>query len=76
MAQDNGRHFARLGIELLKDREDEDGSLSHARFRLAEDIHAENSVRDALVLDCEQKERVRGAKHIYRMRCASESLAF
>jgi len=30
--------------------EDEDGRLAHARLGLAEDVHAEDGLRDALVL--------------------------
>ena len=38
-------------VELLEGSEDEDGSLSVTRLGLAEDVHAEDRLRDAFLLD-------------------------
>ena len=40
-------------LDLLKSRKDENGSLAETRFRLAEDIGAEDSLRNADLLNCE-----------------------
>ena len=39
------------GVNLLEGGEDKDGSLTHARLGLAEDVHAEDGLRDALMLN-------------------------
>ena len=41
---------ALLDLELVQRREHEDGRLAHARLGLADDIHAQDGLRDALVL--------------------------
>ena len=38
------------GLELVERREDEDGRLAHAALGLADDVHAEHGLGDALVL--------------------------
>ena len=39
------------GLELMERREDEDGRLAHAALGLADDVHAQDGLGDALVLD-------------------------
>ena len=51
VAHDDDRHLAVDRLQLLQRGKDEDGSLAHARLGLTEDVHAENGLRDALVLD-------------------------
>mmetsp|Transcript_67163 Transcript_67163/g.108167 ORF Transcript_67163/g.108167 Transcript_67163/m.108167 type:complete len:319 (+) Transcript_67163:368-1324(+) len=48
----NHHHLDSLlaGIDLLKTRQDEHGRLAHARLGLAQDVSAQNGLRDALVL--------------------------
>ena len=59
MAQDEDTHLAIHGLQLLQRGNDKHGRLSHSRLGLADDVHAENRLRDALVLqattcgDCE-----------------------
>ncbi len=54
VAHDQRGDLARLRVELLEDREHEHRCLAHARLGLAQDVHAEDSVRDALVLNCSE----------------------
>ena len=42
--------LAVYGLELVERREDEDGRLAHAALGLADDVHAEHGLGDALVL--------------------------
>ena len=50
VAQDNNVHLACHGGDLVKGGEDEDGRLAHAGLGLADDVKAQHSLRDALVL--------------------------
>lgn len=40
------------GDQLLKNSEDEDGGLTHTRLGLTDDIHTQDCLRDAFLLDC------------------------
>mmetsp|Transcript_31688 Transcript_31688/g.41967 ORF Transcript_31688/g.41967 Transcript_31688/m.41967 type:complete len:262 (+) Transcript_31688:628-1413(+) len=51
VAHDEDRDFTVLGLELVEGGEDKDGGLAHTRLGLADEIHTEDGVRDALVLD-------------------------
>lgn len=55
VAEDDDRHLAVDGFDLLKRGEDEDGRLSHSRLGLAEDIHAEDRLGDTLLLNCRKQ---------------------
>ena len=46
-----GPHGLLLGLQLMQRRQHEDRSLAHARLGLAEHVHAQNGLRDALVLN-------------------------
>ena len=48
-----------LGLEEVEGGEDEDGRLAHARLGLADDVHAQQRLRDALVLHCGKARRRR-----------------
>jgi hypothetical protein len=50
VAEHEGAHLLLLGLELVQRREHKDGGLAHARLGLAQDVHAEDGLRDALVL--------------------------
>jgi len=50
VADDEGAHLAVHRLELLQDGEDKDRGLAHARLGLAEDVHAQDGLRDALML--------------------------
>jgi len=39
-------------LQLLERGQNEDGSLAHTGLGLAEDVHAQNGLRNALVLNC------------------------
>ena len=41
-----------LGLEQVERGEDKDGRLAHAGLGLADDVHAQDGLRDALVLHC------------------------
>jgi hypothetical protein len=45
-------YLAVLGVELLQRCEHKHGCLPHPRLGLADDVHPEDRLRDALVLDC------------------------
>lgn len=51
MAEDNNRYLAGDSLDLLERSENKDGSLTHTRLSLAENIHAEDGLGDALLLD-------------------------
>ena len=51
VAHDDDRHLPVDRLQLLQGGQDEDGSLAHTRLGLAEDVHAKDRLRDALVLD-------------------------
>ena len=51
VAKDDDDGLAGHGLDLLEGGEDEDGRLAHATLCLAEDVHAENGLRNALLLD-------------------------
>mmetsp|Transcript_5810 Transcript_5810/g.12664 ORF Transcript_5810/g.12664 Transcript_5810/m.12664 type:complete len:340 (+) Transcript_5810:682-1701(+) len=50
VAEHKGANLRLLGLELMQAGEHEDGRLTHSRLGLAEDVHAEDRLRDALVL--------------------------
>mmetsp|Transcript_9342 Transcript_9342/g.40993 ORF Transcript_9342/g.40993 Transcript_9342/m.40993 type:complete len:344 (+) Transcript_9342:410-1441(+) len=52
VAEDQRANLARDGLELLEDREHEHRGLAHAGLGLADDIHAQDRLGDALVLNC------------------------
>ena len=39
------------GFQLLQGCQNKDGRLAHARFRLTQDVHAKNGLRNAFVLN-------------------------
>ena len=49
--QHNDSDLASDGIQLVERREDKDGSLAHTRLGLADDIHSQDSLGDAFVLN-------------------------
>lgn len=51
VAEDNNRDLTRDSLDLLERGEDKDGSLTHTRLSLAENIHSEDGLGDALLLD-------------------------
>jgi len=51
VAKNKDGDFAVDGLDLLKGSEDEDGGFTHTRLGLADDVHAENGLRDAFLLD-------------------------
>lgn len=59
VAQDERAHLAGHGLELLQHGEHEHSCLTHTGFGLADDIHAEDRLGDALVLHCGNGERER-----------------
>ena len=50
VAHDQDGDLAVGGLDLLESGQDEDGRLSHAGLGLAQDVHAQHGLRDALVL--------------------------
>ena len=52
VAEDQRADLPGHGLELLEHREDEHRGLAHARLGLADDVHAEDRLGDALVLNC------------------------
>ena len=52
VAEDQRANLARDGLELLEDREHEHRGLAHAGLGLADDVHAQDRLGDALVLNC------------------------
>jgi hypothetical protein len=54
VAHHQHRGLAVDGLDLLKTGQDEDGRLAQSGFRLADDIGAENRLRDANLLDCSE----------------------
>lgn len=55
VAEHYGVNLVLHGFELLQCGEHKDSSLSHSRLRLADNIHAQDGLRNALVLHCSQK---------------------
>jgi hypothetical protein len=51
MAHHKDGDLPRNRVDLLKSRKDEDGSLTETRFGLAEDVGAEDRLRNAYLLD-------------------------
>lgn len=51
VAEDNNRDLTRDSLDLLERGEDKDGSLTHTRLSLAENIHSEDGLGDTLLLD-------------------------
>lgn len=57
VAEDQDADLAVHGLELLQGRQHEHGRLAHTRLGLADDIHAQDSLRNALVLHCAGNKR-------------------
>ncbi len=59
VAQHNGLDLGRviLDSDLLQDGDDKHGRLAHARLGLAQDVHTEDGLGYALVLDCGSREQ-------------------
>ena len=51
VAEDKDRYFSWNGYKLVEGRQHEDGRLAHPRLGLADDIHAQHCLGDALVLN-------------------------
>ena len=51
VAEDNDSNLAGSGLDLLERREDKDSSLSHTRLGLAQNVHTQNRLGDALLLN-------------------------
>ena len=58
MAHDKHRDLAVSGLQLLKCGYDKHSRFPHARLCLAYDVHAQDSLRDALMLYCNKREVV------------------
>jgi len=54
-------------VELLEGSEDENGGLSMTRLGLAENVHAEDRLRDALLLHWKYEIMRRGIKQVMKM---------
>ena len=52
VAENEDGDFAIDRLDLLEGGENEDGGFTHTRLGLADDVHAENGLRDAFLLDC------------------------
>jgi hypothetical protein len=52
VADDESRDFLVLRFKLLKHGQHEDRGLSHPGLCLADDIHTQDGLWDALMLDC------------------------
>jgi hypothetical protein len=52
VAQYKNVHFTLNRLELMKSGKHKYGGLSHTRFRLADDVHAQHGLRNALMLHC------------------------
>jgi len=50
VAEDECRHWLQVVLELVKNGEDEDCCLPHARLCLAKDVDSNHGLRDALLL--------------------------
>ena len=51
VAEDEGTDGLLLDVELVERREHKDSRLAHARLGLAQDVHTQDGLRNALVLD-------------------------
>lgn len=51
VAENKDGNFTVDRLDLLKGSKDKDGGLTHTGFGLADDVHAENGLRDAFLLD-------------------------
>ena len=52
MAHDEHGNLSVLRLDLLQGGQHEDGRLAHPGLGLAQDVHAEHGLRDALMLHC------------------------
>lgn len=52
VAENDDRDLAGDGLDLLEGSKNEDGSLTHTRLGLAQNIHTENGLGDTLLLHC------------------------
>ena len=52
VAKHENRDLAIHGLELLKRRQNKDGGFTVTRLRLAQDVHSQHSLGDALLLNC------------------------
>ena len=68
MADDKRCHFFVYRLKLLEDGQHEDGSLSHARLGLADDIHAKDGLGYALMLHCTGKRKLSDRINPFRKR--------
>lgn len=50
-------HLVLCRLQLLECSKDKDGSLAHAGFGLAQDVHAEDCLGDALVLNFKKRKK-------------------
>jgi hypothetical protein len=57
VAQHEDGDDALLDDELVERGEHEDGGLAHARLGLAQHVHAQQRVRDGLVLHCTRRKQ-------------------
>jgi len=62
VAHHDGGHLALLPVQLLQHGQDEHRGLAHPGFGLAQDVHAQNGVGDALMLHCRGTHREREDK--------------
>ena len=62
VADDDGADLAVDRLQLLQHGQDKDGGLAHARLGLAQDVHAQDGLGDALVLDCGERGREAGGR--------------
>ena len=71
VAHDQDAHLVVHRLQLLQRGDDKDGCLTHTALGLAHHVHAEDCLRDALVLNCgETREHVTvnaGQKRLRKM---------
>ena len=58
VTENEGRDFAIDRLELLKNSQHEDGSFTHTRLGLTENVLSQNRLGDTFLLDCVWKPRV------------------
>lgn len=67
VAENNNGDLAGDGLDLLERSEDEDGSLTHTRLGLAQNIHAQDGLGNTLLLDYwSKKQKVVISNHGYQ----------
>ena len=65
VAHDQDGDLAVDHLDLLERGQHEDGSLAHAGLGLAQDVHAQDSLGDALVLDWGREKKLRNMRKHY-----------